>query len=184
MRLPRTVTIALVLAGASASACAPSRVAPPVRPATVATSSASSASSIPSAAAAKPHAPFAVAIVVDQLSAWVAASRWPELPKDGGFARLIREGTWVKNMRYPYAVTDTAPGHAALHTGKVPAESGIVGNELPDDAGGRFTILRDDTTRAVTPSGIGTTRRAPPRRDFARTPSPIVFAPRTPRPSW
>jgi predicted AlkP superfamily pyrophosphatase or phosphodiesterase len=95
----------------------------------------------------KPHAPFAVAIVVDQLSAWVAASRWPALPETGGFARLRREGTWTKNMRYPYAVTDTAPGHAALHTGTVPAESGIVGNELPDDAGGRSTILRDDDPR-------------------------------------
>ncbi|MDB4938267.1 MAG: hypothetical protein JWP87_5239, partial [Labilithrix sp.] len=30
---------------------------------------------------AQQRAPFAVAIVVDQLSAWVAASRWPELPK-------------------------------------------------------------------------------------------------------
>jgi hypothetical protein len=105
--------------------------------------------------AAKPRAPFVVAIVVDQLSAWVAASRWPELPKDGGFARLAREGTWVKNMRYPYAVTDTAPGHAALATGKVPAESGIVGNEIPDGEGGRIPILHDDTTRVVTPGGIG-----------------------------
>lgn len=110
-----------------------------------------------SGAAMTPHAPFVVAIVVDQLSAWVAASRWPELPKDGGFARLRREGTWVKNMRYPYAVTDTAPGHAALHTGKVPAESGIVGNELPDGAGGRFTILRDDKTRIVMPGSVRAT---------------------------
>jgi len=146
------MSIALLLGGtAMGLACDPPGAAP-VRPAALATASA------PSAAVAKPRAPVAVAIVVDQLSAWVAASRWPALPRDGGFARLIREGTWVKNMRYPYAVTDTAPGHAALHTGKVPAESGIVGNELPDETGGsRFTILRDDTTRAVTPGGIGTT---------------------------
>lgn len=106
------------------------------------------------AAAAPARAPFALAIVVDQLSAWVAASRWPELPQDGGFARLRREGTWVKNVRYPYSVTDTAPGHTSLHTGKVPAESGITGNELPDGTGGRFTVLRDAATRAVAFDGV------------------------------
>lgn len=98
--------------------------------------------------------PFVVAIVVDQLSAWVAASRFPELPRDGGFARLIREGTWVKTMRYPYAVTDTAPGHTSLHTGKLPAESGIFGNELPGPIGGlRSSILRDESVRAVGSEG-------------------------------
>ena len=100
-----------------------------------------------------PAAPFVVAIVVDQLSAWVAQSRWAELPEGGGFARLRREGTWVKTMRFPYAVTDTAPGHAALHTGKVPAESGIFGNEIPDTAGRRVTFLRDDAVRAVVADG-------------------------------
>jgi hypothetical protein len=110
----------------------------------------------PVTAAAPPaRAPFVLAIVVDQLSAWVAASRWPELPGDGGFARLRREGTWVRNLRYPYAVTDTAPGHASLHTGRVPAESGITGNELPDGLGGRITILRDDKTHAVLADGVG-----------------------------
>src|SRR5580658_6875064 len=33
-----------------------------------------------------------VTIVVDQLAGWIADERWPELPKDGGFARLRREG--------------------------------------------------------------------------------------------
>ena len=107
-----------------------------------------------SAPAPKARAPFVVAIVVDQQPAWVAVSRWPELPSDGGFARLRREGTWVKNLRYPYAVTDTAPGHAALHTGKVPAESGVVGNELVAPDGRRFTLLRDDHARTVTPRGV------------------------------
>lgn len=93
--------------------------------------------------------PFVVAIVVDQLSAWVAWSRWPELPKDGGFARLAREGTWVKTMRYPYAVTDTAPGHTSLHTGKLPAESGIFGNEVPEPNGTRVSILRDPKVKPI-----------------------------------
>lgn len=117
---------------------------------------ASSSGSGSTPAAAKPptkRAPFVVAIVVDQLSAWVAASRWPALPSDGGFARLAREGTWVKNVRYPYAITDTGPGHSSLHTGKVPAETGIFGNEIPDAAGQRVSILRDDTVKPVLPDG-------------------------------
>jgi hypothetical protein len=56
-------------------------------------------------------------------------------------------------MRYPYSVTDTAPGHTSLHTGRLPAESGIFGNELPDTHGQRVTILRDDTVRPVGPEG-------------------------------
>jgi arylsulfatase A-like enzyme len=128
--------------------------APSPAPTMTSTAASSASASSSSSSSSKAHAPIVVAIVVDQLSAWVAASRWPELPKDGGFARLRREGTWVKNMRYPYAVTDTAPGHASLQTGKVPAESGIVGNDLPDGAGGRASILRDEATHAVAANGI------------------------------
>lgn len=94
-------------------------------------------------------------MVVDQFSAWVAEERLAELPTSGGFARLRREGTWVRTMRLPYAVTDTAPGHASLHSGKVPAESGIWGNELPDPkTGGRITFLLDDSVKVVGPEGV------------------------------
>lgn len=141
----------LVASGALAVPACRSSVPALESPASVKSRVTSSAAAM---TAPKPRAPFVVAIVVDQLSAWVAASRLGTLPDDGGFALLRREGTWVKNMRYPYAVTDTAPGHAALHTGLCPAESGIVGNEVPDGAGGRFTILRDDRTRVVMPGAL------------------------------
>lgn len=98
--------------------------------------------------------PVVVAIVVDQLSSWVAESRLPELPPGRGLTRLVREGTWVKRLVYPHAVTDTAPGHAALHTGKVPAESGMFANEVPDPTSPRrVSILRDPSTKLVTPEG-------------------------------
>jgi predicted AlkP superfamily pyrophosphatase or phosphodiesterase len=113
-----------------------------------------SAPDAPDAKASSRPQPFVVAIVVDQLSAWVAQSRWPELPEGGGFARLRREGTWVKNMRYPYAVTDTAPGHTSLHTGKLPAESGIFGNEVPEPNGLRVSILRDPAVKPVAWDGV------------------------------
>jgi hypothetical protein len=93
-------------------------------------------------------------LVVDQLAGWIAEERWPELPPDGGFARLIREGTWVKRMRYAHAVTDTAPGHAALYTALTPHESGIFANEIPDANGAKVSILSDRQFERVTEEGV------------------------------
>ncbi len=49
-----------------------------------------------------------VAIVVDQLAAWVMAERARELPASGGFARLAREGLYAREMQFQHAVTETA----------------------------------------------------------------------------
>ncbi|HTA19983.1 MAG TPA: alkaline phosphatase family protein, partial [Polyangia bacterium] len=97
----------------------------------------------------KPPAPL-VTIVVDQMAAWIAAERWPTLPSTGGFQRLMREGTYFRDMRYAHAVTDTAPGHAALYTGNVPRASGIFANEIVARGGGApRSILEDAQTRVV-----------------------------------
>jgi hypothetical protein len=108
-----------------------------------------------------PHertAPLVVSIVVDQLAAWVLDERLATLPADGGFARLVREGTRVRSMVYAHAVTDTAPGHAALYTGAVPRDSGIVANETVEadptgKPGKRVTILFDPTLTSLSASG-------------------------------
>jgi hypothetical protein len=94
-----------------------------------------------------------VTVVVDQLAGWIAAERWPGLPRDGGFARLIREGTWAKKLRYAHAVTDTAPGHSALYTALAPHDSGIFANEVLDATGKRGSVLRDPRTHLVTDEG-------------------------------
>lgn len=102
----------------------------------------------------RPVYPFVVTIVIDQFAAWVAADRLDVLPKDGGFARLRSSGTWVKDMRYAHAATDTAPGHAALYTGAPPIVTGIFANEWVDEESGkRRSILRDAATRLVTTAG-------------------------------
>jgi hypothetical protein len=157
--LAATAVASAVACGGPAAPAGASRVPGPSPSASSAASSAGSGAGSGAARVATPitRAPFVVAIVVDQLSAWVAATRWPELPADGGFARLRREGTWVKAMRLPYAVSDTGPGHASLHTGKPPSESGIVGNELPD-GDHRISVLRDAATREVTPDGAVASR--------------------------
>lgn len=99
------------------------------------------------------RAPVVVTLVIDQLGAWVADTRWPLLPRTGGFARLRREGTSA-TLVYRHAVSDTAPGHAALYTGATARDSGIFANERIDqDSRRRVSMLRDATTRILASDG-------------------------------
>ncbi|MCC6647341.1 MAG: alkaline phosphatase family protein [Polyangiaceae bacterium] len=111
-----------------------------------------SPASLPAATgSARPR--LVVSIVVDQLSAWVVEERLALLPETGGLRRLAREGARVRRVEYAHAVTDTAPGHASLYTGKSPRETRIFGNEVFDATGARVSILRDERTRVVTVDG-------------------------------
>ncbi len=148
MALHRSLGLGLVLSlFASAFGC--QKPEPPAAP------SPAVAPAPPLAKTATPVArttPVVVALVVDQLAAWIASERWPRFPASGGFARLVREGTLVPAMRYAHAVTDTAPGHAALFSGAVPRESGIFGNETIDAAGEALSVVRDDDAKLVYPA--------------------------------
>ena len=93
-----------------------------------------------------------VALVVDQFAAWVARDRLTRLPESGGFARLRKEGTWYQDVRFAHAITETAPGHASLYSGKFPHEHGIVANELWI-AGAARGILADDSAHVVAAAG-------------------------------
>jgi len=98
--------------------------------------------------------PLVVSIVVDQLAAWIAAERLPQLPDDGGFARLRREGLYLEDLRFAHAATDTAPGHAALYTGRVPRETAIVANEtIPAPGQPPRSFLADADAKEVDASG-------------------------------
>lgn len=130
---PVRALLVAALLGCSASPRVPPRAAP--------------------SAQASPGAPLVVTVVVDQFAAWIATDRLAQLPDDGGFARLRREGTWHRQMRYMHAATDTAPGHSSLYTGRTPRESGILANEVPNGRGGKDSILRDPESRVVTPEG-------------------------------
>lgn len=113
-------------------------------------------------ATATPLAPkrtVVVTLVVDQLASWILHERLPKLPPDGGFQTLARRGLYVEDMRYAHGVTDTAPGHASLFTGKTPSEHGIVSNELVLKADGEgVSIVHDPMARIVGPSGVMTDR--------------------------
>jgi hypothetical protein len=95
-----------------------------------------------------------VTLVIDQLAGWIADERWPLLPNGGGFSRLRREGTWVHTTTYDHAVTDTAPGHAAIYTGAPPRESGIWANEFIElDHDEKWSAMRDADTTMIASDG-------------------------------
>ena len=108
----------------------------------------------PAGSRARPQ--VVVAVVVDQLAAWVADERLSLLPPSGGFARLRREGVYVRDMRYAHSATETGPGHAALYTGCAPWKSGIFSNYVMRPGGEDVPLLLDSQTDELIPSGAVT----------------------------
>ncbi len=79
------------------------------------------------------HAPalpptLIVVLTIDQLRADYF-TRWPG-QWTGAFHRLLAEGAMFPNGRQDHAITETAPGHATILSGRYPAHTGIPLNEL------------------------------------------------------
>ena len=91
-----------------ASACAPAGSPPPPAP------------------AAPPRPGLVVMITVDQLLPSYL-ERWPG-QLTGGLARLVAEGALFTNAFQDHAVTETAPGHSTVLSGRWPRHTGIVDN--------------------------------------------------------
>jgi len=105
-------------------------------------------------AAAKPK--LVLVIVVDQFR-YDYLERFGDLFGNGGFKRLMNEGALFTNANYDYVPTYTACGHAAIFTGSVPAQNGIVGNAWFDRESGRVHVMvTDDAVHLVTSSGPAT----------------------------
>ncbi len=76
----------------------------------------------------RPPIRLVVALTVDQLRPDYL-ERWRgELP--GGLGRLLREGVFFPHGEQDHAMTETAPGHSTLMSGRSPASTGIVSNDL------------------------------------------------------
>ena len=124
-----------------------------------------------------------VTIVIDQFPAWLAEERLPQLAASGGFARLRREGLYVRDMRYAHAITHTGPGHAALYTGLPPRGSGVSIDTVFDAAGEEVSAYQASGVRLVTPDrsaadapGSSPARlRAPTVADRLRAAAPRAF---------
>ncbi|MCI0489149.1 MAG: alkaline phosphatase family protein [Blastocatellia bacterium] len=103
-------------------------------------------------------------IIVDQFR-YDFLDRFGDLLGKGGFRRLTGEGALFTDANYDYIPTYTAPGHAAIFTGSVPARNGIVGNTWYDRQAGRVRVMvSDDSARVVTNDGPAARTGAPSPR--------------------
>lgn len=108
-------------------------------------------------AATQPARPkLIVVIVVDQMRAdYVDKFRgqW-----NGGLKRLVDEGAWFRAAAYPYAATETCPGHSTVSTGAFPASHGMVANGWWDrETQKMVTCTSDPNVKNVAYAG-GTTK--------------------------
>ncbi|MBK9030158.1 MAG: alkaline phosphatase family protein [Myxococcales bacterium] len=88
-----------------------------------------------------------VLVVIDQLPAWGLAARRGAYTR--GLARLLADGVHFARAEYPYAITFTAPGHAAIGTGASPAVTGVVANAWYRRGAGVERAAEDDPASPV-----------------------------------
>lgn len=72
-----------------------------------------------------------VGIVIDQMR-YDYLCKYSKYYGDGGFKRLMNEGTNFTFAHYNYVPTFTAPGHASIYTGTTPFYHGIISNDWYD----------------------------------------------------
>ncbi len=92
-----------------------------------------------------------VGIVVDQMR-WDALHRFSANYGEGGFLRLLSQGTEWTDCKVSYLPAVTAVGHASAYTGSTPAFHGIVANHFETD-GWYASSVADSTERLVGNSG-------------------------------
>src|SRR6267378_2390167 len=81
---------------------------------------------LPAAAPTPPS--LIVLITIDQFRGDYLDRFGPQL--HGGLDRLARGGAWFTNAHHDHAITETAPGHATLLSGRFPRSTGIMMNVI------------------------------------------------------
>src|SRR5713226_10583999 len=82
----------------------------------------------PAARSAPPRPKLVVVITVDQLRPDYLVRWRPQLT--GGFLTLLADGAVFTNAFQDHAVTETAPGHSTVLSGRWPAHTGIISNVI------------------------------------------------------
>lgn len=86
-----------------------------------------------------------VGLVIDQMR-WDYLYRFWNGYSAGGFRRMVSRGHSFETTLIPYTPTYTAPGHACIYTGSIPAIHGIIGNNWFDKSTSRNVYCTDDST--------------------------------------
>jgi hypothetical protein len=85
----------------------------------------------PVSAPVAPEPSLVVLITIDGFREGNLEKFGPQL--SGGLARLIDGGAWFTNAFQDHAITETAPGHASLLSGRFPRSTGIAANRVGVD---------------------------------------------------
>jgi predicted AlkP superfamily pyrophosphatase or phosphodiesterase len=93
-------------------------------------------------------------LVVDQLGAEQLERIAPLLT--GGLHRLLDEGVSFSEAQHAHALTETAPGHATLASGRHPRHHGIVSNSWVEPGGRKKTYSVDDAEHDESPRSLRT----------------------------
>ena len=76
----------------------------------------------------------------------------------GGLKRLLTEGAWFRAAAYPYAATETCPGHSTISTGSFPASHGMVANAWWDREQQKMVTCTSDPSVKNSAYAGGTTK--------------------------
>lgn len=71
-----------------------------------------------------------------------------------GLGRLRREGAHFSDAHQAHVPTETGPGHSVILTGKLPGQTGIVGNEWWDRAARKLVYNMGDSVHGTGPENI------------------------------
>jgi hypothetical protein len=98
-----------------------------------------------------------VVISIDQFP-YYYIPRFAPYFADDGFSRFLKHGANFSEARYPYAITETGPGHAAIGTGNPPSRTGIVSNNWYDRVAHATVYCAGDprVTPPFSPVNLGT----------------------------
>ena len=126
-------------------------------------------------AAAGPSPRLVVLLVIDQFRSDYVDMYRSEL-SDGGFLRLLREGADFRECFYPYAMTETGPGHATLATGTTPDRNGIPANEWYSALQGKMIYGLLDESAMVIGGSKGQTPVSPRNLNGTTLPDEMKLA--------
>ena len=110
-----------------------------------------------------------VGIVVDQMRWDYLYRYYDRYAANGGFKRMLNQGFSCDNTFIPYAPTVTAPGHATIYTGSVPAIHGITGNFWWENNKGHDMYCTVDDMEKNVGSGVAEEGSQSPRNLLVTT---------------
>ena len=107
-----------------------------------------------------PKPKLVVGIVVDQMRFDYLTRYWSKFG-NGGFKKLVEEGTSCTNTHYNYVPTYTGPRHTSIYAGTTPAVHGIISNDWYSRELARNVYVTEDTTVTGTGTSSGAGKMSP-----------------------